>query len=129
MRIMMGLGTLLEKARLQQGLTIEEMSERTKIKPQFLLAIEEENFHELPGDAYVKPFVRTYAKALGLEDEIAISYEDSPTSISEEVMVELGIRERRERSRKARRRRFTFRVVFTLVIVGVGYLVYRLINV
>lgn len=61
----MGVGSLLEKARVEQGLTIEELAERTKIRPQFLQAIEEEQYHLLPDQAYVRPFIRTYARALG----------------------------------------------------------------
>jgi cytoskeletal protein RodZ len=126
---MMGLGTLLEKARLKQGLTIEEMSERTKIRPQFLQAIEGENYDLLPGEAYVKPFIRTYAKALGLEDDILGDIEHQ-TPTSEEILMEMGIRERRERVRKARRRRFVFRLALAVVVlVGSLYLVYRLMNV
>jgi cytoskeletal protein RodZ len=126
---MMGLGTLLEKARLKQGLTIEEMSERTKIRPQYLQAIEGENYDLLPGEAYVKPFIRTYAKALGLEDEIGGDIEPlEPTS--EEIAIETSIRERRERVRKARRRRFVIRLaIATVILVGSLYLVYRLMNV
>ena len=67
---MTGMGTLLEKARRKKGLTIEDMSNRTKIRPQYLQAIEDEEFHLLPDQAYVKAFIRTYAKALGLQDEI-----------------------------------------------------------
>ncbi|NLL43696.1 MAG: hypothetical protein GX251_10180 [Firmicutes bacterium] len=126
---MTGLGTLLKKARLKQELTIEEMTERTRIKPQFLQAIEEEDYHLLPGEAYVKPFIRTYAKALGLEDQVASGLE-RPQSISEEVLAETGIRERRERVKKARRRRLFVRLSIGIVIlVGALYLVYRFLNI
>lgn len=126
---MTGLGTLLKKARLKQELTIEEMTERTRIKPQFLQAIEEEDYHLLPGEAYVKPFIRTYAKALGLEDHVASGLE-RPQSISEEVLAETGIRERRERVKKARRRRLFVRLSIGIVIlVGALYLVYRFLNI
>lgn len=134
----MGLGTLLEKARLKQGLTIEEMSDRTKIRPQFLQAIEGDNYHLLPGEAYVKPFIRTYAKALGLNDEILSADKDvgisrfteEPASVSEEVVAGQSIRERRERARRARRRRFILRLILTLaIIIGSLYLTIRLMNV
>ncbi|HHT90282.1 MAG: helix-turn-helix transcriptional regulator [Bacillota bacterium] len=72
---MTGMGTLLEKARRKKGLTIEDMSNRTKIRPQYLQAIEDEEFHLLPDQAYVKAFIRTYAKALGLQDEISTDSE------------------------------------------------------
>ncbi|MCK9525439.1 MAG: helix-turn-helix domain-containing protein [Limnochordia bacterium] len=126
---MTGLGTLLEKARLEQGLTIEEMSARTKIKPQFLQAIEGEDYDVLPGEAYVKPFIRTYAKALGLDDAIPDDMEQ-PESTPEAVTVERGIRERRERARKVRRRRFVFRLIATLIVLlGSVYLFIKLLNV
>jgi cytoskeletal protein RodZ len=126
---MTGLGTLLEKARLEQGLTIEEMSARTKIKPQFLQAIEGENYHLLPGEAYVKPFIRTYAKALGLDDATSEDLEQ-PESAPEAVTVETGIRERRERAKKVRRRRFVLRLIATLIVVlGSVYLFIKLLNV
>lgn len=119
---MMGLGTLLEKARIEQGLTIDELSKRTKIRPQFLRAIEEEEYHLLPGEAYVKPFIRSYAKALGVEEQVEMEFEES-TSLSNELTA--SIRERRERARKTRRKRFVWRLVFSVVLLaGVGYLVY-----
>lgn len=123
---MMGLGTLLEKARLEQGLTIEDLARRTKIRPQFLQAIEEEQFHLLPGEAYVKPFIRSYAKALGVEDQLNLV--TSEVVATQEVTE--GIRERREKAKKARRKRFVVRLVLALAILaGVGYLVFRLMNV
>ncbi len=133
----MGLGTLLEKERLEQGLTIGEMSERTRIKPQFLQAIEHEDYHLLPGEAYVKPFIRTYAKALGLDDEIFLADQEvAATSLAEDVepahtvAVGKGIRERRERARRARRRRFIFRLVAAIVIIiGSVYFAIRLMNI
>ena len=122
------LGTLLAKARLNQGLTIEEMSERTKIRPNYLEAIEAEEFHLLPGEAYVKPFLRTYAKALGLEDQIASSLQ-SEASVSEDAISAVSIRERRERTRKIRRRRFIIRLSFLLIMLGGAlYLMYMLLN-
>lgn len=134
----MGLGTLLEKERLKQGLTIEEMAERTKIRPQFLEAIERENFDLLPGEAYVKPFIRTYAKALGLDDEIFLTDKEVASNrlkeksdpLPEEFIGNEGIRERRERARRARKRRFIVRLVVALVIIiGSLYLTIKLMNV
>lgn len=128
----MGLGTLLEKARQEQGLTIEEMSKRTKIRSQFLQAIEEEQYHLLPGEAYVKPFIRTYTKALGLEEHVMLEPDQGPlqASASSENVLDVGIRGRRERLKKARRRRFIIRLAVAVVMLaGIGYLLYRLTNV
>lgn len=123
---MMGLGTLLEKARLEQGLTIDELAKRTKIRPQFLQAIEEEEYHLLPGEAYVKPFIRSYAKALGVEEQLEAEYAEA-TLLSNELTT--SIRERRERTRKSRRKRFIFSFVLAILgLAGIGYLVFWLLS-
>lgn len=120
---MMGLGILLQEARLEQGLTIEEMAQRTKIRPQFLAAIEEENFQALPGEAYIKPFVRSYAKALGIEERIESEF-STQTEISKELAT--SIRERRERNRRARRMRVWIRLgLVFIVLVVVAFLIYK----
>lgn len=121
---MNGLGTLLEQARLEQGFTIEEMAQRTKIRPQFLEAIETENFRYLPGEAYIMPFIRTYSRALGVESQIEMEI-SARLVVPEELAA--SIRERRVRNRRARRTRLLIRLgVAGAVLVGVGFLIYKL---
>lgn len=95
----MGVGSLLEKARVEQGLTIEELAERTKIRPQFLQAIEEEQYHLLPDQAYVRPFIRTYARALGVEDQLQVEVEPRESTLRVDDL-SASIRERRERAHR-----------------------------
>jgi len=121
---MMGVGSLLEKARVEQGLTIEELAERTKIRPQFLQAIEEEQYHLLPDQAYVRPFIRTYARALGVEDQLQVEVEPSESTLRVDDL-SASIRERRERARRARRTRFLIRfAVLIVLLAGAAYLAY-----
>lgn len=63
---MVSIGHKLKEARIQRKLTIEEVAEATKIKPQFLEAIEKEEYSKLPSPAYAQGFVRNYADFLGL---------------------------------------------------------------
>ena len=57
-------------------MTVEEMSGRTKIKVPFLQAIERGDFEQLPGEFFVRAFLRTYARELHLPaDEIVASYD------------------------------------------------------
>ncbi len=55
----------LKEERLRRKLTLEEAAVATRIKPQFLEAIERGAYHELPSPAYAKGFVRNYAEFLG----------------------------------------------------------------
>ncbi|HUQ85679.1 MAG TPA: helix-turn-helix domain-containing protein [Candidatus Limnocylindrales bacterium] len=56
----------LKEARIQRGLTIEQVAKATKIKAHFLESIEKGAYSELPSPAYAKGFVRNYAEFLGL---------------------------------------------------------------
>lgn len=55
----------LKEERLRRKLTLEEAATATRIKPQFLEAIERGAYNELPSPAYAKGFVRNYAEFLG----------------------------------------------------------------
>lgn len=66
------IGEALREERERQGLTIEELAQRTKIRARYLRALEAEAWDAFPGHAYAKGFLRTYASELGLDaDELA----------------------------------------------------------
>jgi cytoskeleton protein RodZ len=66
----------LRAARERAGLTLEEISARTKIKVAFLEAIERGNFERLPGTFFARAFLRTYAREVHLPpDEIVAAYD------------------------------------------------------
>lgn len=62
------LGELLRTRRDELGLSLDETSKRTKIQEQFLKALEEDRFEELP-DVYTRGFIRNYAHFLGFDPE------------------------------------------------------------
>jgi cytoskeleton protein RodZ len=64
---MFELGASLRDARLRRSLELEEVEEATRISRRYLRALEEERFELLPGDAYAKAFLRSYADFLGLD--------------------------------------------------------------
>ncbi|HEY1676735.1 MAG TPA: RodZ domain-containing protein [Candidatus Sulfotelmatobacter sp.] len=66
-------GDKFRKAREAKELTLDDVSNVTKIGPRMLQAIEEENFDRLPGGVFNKGFIRAYAKHLGLDAEEAIT--------------------------------------------------------
>lgn len=66
-------GDKFRKAREQRSLTLEDVSNVTKIGSRMLQAIEDERFERLPGGVFNKGFIRAYAKHLGLNDEDAVT--------------------------------------------------------
>ncbi|MEJ5166692.1 MAG: helix-turn-helix transcriptional regulator, partial [Thermoanaerobaculia bacterium] len=62
-------GYLLKRTREVREIELEEVSKKTKISVRFLQAIEEGRWSILPGDVFVKGFIRAYAQYLGLNPE------------------------------------------------------------
>ena len=58
----------LRSARCSRGLTEHTVAEMTKLSPRVIAAIEEGRFDRLPGGIYARASIRTYARAVGLED-------------------------------------------------------------
>ncbi len=69
-------GAALRKAREAAGLTLKEISERTKVSVPILTALEEEAFAAMPNArVYVRGFVRCLARELNLDlDAVSKSY-------------------------------------------------------
>lgn len=63
------IGERLRAARLQAGLSVEQLAEVTRISKAYLLAIEEGRFDRLPGPAYVRGFIRLYAAQVALDPD------------------------------------------------------------
>jgi cytoskeleton protein RodZ len=61
------IGATLRDARMRAKIDINEVETSTKIRAKYLRAIENEEWALLPGDVYVKSFLRTYGDYLGLD--------------------------------------------------------------
>lgn len=71
--VMGSFGERLQREREMRGITLEEMSESTKITSRCLRALEEEEFDKLPGGIFNKGFVRAYADHLGIDEDQAVA--------------------------------------------------------
>jgi hypothetical protein len=70
-----GIGPALREARTLRGITVDEASRDTKIKPSYLRALEREQFDSLQGEVYVRGFLRSYSSYLGLDpDKVVTAY-------------------------------------------------------
>jgi len=69
---MFEIGGSLREARLKRDLTPADVQKAIRIRDRYLQALEEERWELLPGDAYVKGFLRTYADYLGLDGSLYV---------------------------------------------------------
>ena len=69
-------GQDLKQIRTELGLTIEQIAEETKIRVNHIQSIEEGQAQNLPPAVFLKGFVKSYLKCLGLEsvDELSARY-------------------------------------------------------
>jgi hypothetical protein len=66
------IGAALREARLRAKLNIVDVEAATKIRAKYLRALENEEWELLPGPAFVKSFLRTYADYLGLDGKLLV---------------------------------------------------------
>jgi cytoskeletal protein RodZ len=66
---MLGIGEELKETREKRQITIDEVSQKTNVKKDYLLALEAEDFLKLPTFIHAKGFLKSYAHYLGLDTE------------------------------------------------------------
>lgn len=81
------LGNRLKEARLAKNLSLDDLQTITKIQKRYLVGIEEGNYASMPGNFYVRAFIKQYAEALNLNpDEIFETYKNEiPASHNDEL--------------------------------------------
>ncbi|GGH81989.1 cytoskeletal protein RodZ [Pullulanibacillus pueri] len=81
------LGQVLKEAREAKGLSLDEIQETTKIQKRYLAAIERGDYQILPGQFYIRAFIKSYAEALGLDtQEIFSQYgKEIPQPVQPEI--------------------------------------------
>ena len=93
MEIIRQIGKTLADRRASRSLSLEKVMQSTKIRLPYLQAIERGEWNELPGEVYVRGFVRRYAQYLGLDgDKLMEPYlksNDSPEPESKPRSVSL----------------------------------------
>jgi cytoskeletal protein RodZ len=94
---MFEIGGSLREARLKRGLSPADVQKAIRIRDRYLQALEEERWELLPGDAYVKGFLRTYADFLGLDGSLYVDEYNSRYARTDEPTL---VPERFERRRR-----------------------------
>jgi len=67
------LGEEFRSAREARSLSLSDVAERLHIRSVYLAAIEDEDWHVIGAPVYVRGFMRTYARFLGLDPEAAVA--------------------------------------------------------
>ena len=69
-------GSYLKNERELRGVNLKAISETTKIHIRFLEALEDNNFEELPGEVFIRGYIKSYANTIGSDPEETLNVYD-----------------------------------------------------
>jgi cytoskeletal protein RodZ len=114
------IGATLREARMRARIDISEIEAGTKIRAKYLRALENEEWGLLPGPAYVRSFLRTYAEALDLDAKLLLEeYKLRHERPSDHDLIPIGSPRRRGGGRSGPVRHHEPRRIPRGVVVGV----------
>lgn len=67
-------GQILREKRQEEGWTLEEAERLTRIKRKYIKALEDDNYSAIPGDFYIRAYIKQYADRLGIDYSPLINY-------------------------------------------------------
>jgi len=119
-------GDRLRREREMRGITLDEITESTKISRRHLEALETEHFDQLPGGVFNKGFVRAYARFLGIDEDRAVAEYSAASNEQPEPENKFPLEVHKEPNRDLNPRRSNLPLVFAIaalvgVLVGYGF--------
>ncbi|MDP4171299.1 MAG: helix-turn-helix domain-containing protein [Bacillota bacterium] len=122
------LGNRMKEARLAKGLSLDDLQTITKIQKRYLLGIEEGNYTSMPGNFYVRAFIKQYAEAVQLDpEEIFETYSSEIPSALQEVLPEQLSRVKTHKGLNETNSKFLDflpKILIAIFIIGLFALVY-----
>jgi cytoskeleton protein RodZ len=73
-------GLHLKHERELRGVSLEEIAESTRIHIRFLEALESNDLDQLPGEVFIKGYIRSYARVIGFDSEEMVNVYDESVS-------------------------------------------------
>jgi cytoskeletal protein RodZ len=109
------LGSYLRQQRERRSMSVPEVSHVTRIPLASLEAIEADRFDELPGEVFVRGFLKAYAQAVGLlPDEVLARYTSSRRIA---YVTPLPMQTPLQAAREGQGRRFGVAIAFVLLLI------------
>src|SRR5215469_14611134 len=131
-------GKELRTERESRGIGLETISDSTKISGRYLAALEEDHFEQLPGGVFNKGIVRSYARVVGLDEDIWVNrymaaYQQSGQLKTDDAdwiafAENVGKSREKEGQRPDLRLRWAGVAMLLLLLVGLGWFVWRYVS-
>ena len=117
------IGEVLRLARINQGLTLDELHKKTEIQLDMLEAMETDDFDQLPSPFYTRSFLRKYAWAVELDERIVLDAYDSGSMITYEE-VDVDEEELTGRRRSSKKNKTSFLPLFYFILFALSIVIF-----
>ena len=120
------IGSYLKEKREEQGISLKNISQSTKIGLTKLEHLESDNYHDLPDKVYVIGYVKNYAKILGLDQEYCLEllrqiYDGGPTQ--DHLSMLASAEERPIRESNLPIQQILIGIAGVVLVIGLGYFI------
>ncbi len=109
----LSVGAYLSQERKRQNISLAEIAKVTRISPQYLEALEKDEFQTLPASIFVRSFLRTYAAQIGLDPKEVLNLYETQM----DPLLELG---RKEAVAPPKKLEPLVKYILTLFIIVLG---------
>ncbi|MFO0736450.1 MAG: helix-turn-helix transcriptional regulator [Labilithrix sp.] len=108
-------GSTLRQQREKKRMSIAEVSRVTRIPVSTLESIEQDHFDDLPGEVFVKGFLKSYAQSIGLEADDIVARYTASRRVS--TVVPLPVASPVQAAREGQGRRFGVAIALVLLLI------------
>lgn len=109
---MTSVGRYLREQREAKGMSVEEVSRSTRVPVSSVERIEADQFDELPGEVFVRGFLKSYARAVGIPQEEVLARYTASRRVAWVTPLPLS-----SASKPARSQRFGVAIAFVLLLI------------
>ena len=109
---MTSVGRYLREQREAKGMSREEISRSTRVPVSSVERIENDQFDELPGEVFVRGFLKSYARAVGVPQEEVLARYTASRRVAWVTPLPLSTA-----SKPARGQRFGVAIAFVLLLI------------
>jgi len=109
---MESVGQFLRRQRQDKRLSVEEISRATRVPTTSVERIEADRFDELPGEVFVRGFLKSYARAVGAAPDDVLAHYTASRRVAWVTPLPIA-----SPTRPARGRRFGVAIAFVLLLI------------
>ena len=124
----MSIGATLAAARRRAGLTVDDVSQRTRVTEPIIQGIEQDDYAACGGDFYARGHIRAIARAVGEDPVPLIDEFDSTWRSAKEITAAEAFQPAMPLRKRERRRVRWAAVLAVLVLAVLGFATYKFVS-